>query len=719
MTNTVNNKDLERKVRVGIDVGGTNTKAVAIDNATYQIIGVGIVLTTHDDELGVSAGVINSFKKCLDENGIDAKEVVFIAHSTTQATNALLEGDVAKVGIIGTGKGLFTGWLSRIQGSIKDIVLDKSGKRKIATAYRYIDKKDFNEDSITKTIKSLVSEDCTVIAASKTFGVDNMKEEGQIRDIANNLGYHATCASEISKLYGLTRRTRTAVINSSILPKMIDTANSTEDAVKTAGIDAPLMIMRGDGGVMDIEEMRKRPVLTMLSGPAASTVGALMYLKVSNGIFFEVGGTSTDIGVIKNGRPMIDYAVVGGQRTMVNSMDVHTGGVAGGSMIRASGSRIVHVGPRSCHIANLSYVAFTEPEKIVNPKVVQITPMEGDPSDYIAIETEDGSRYALTTTCAANALGYVEEGDYSYGYPESCNKAFDALGQFLGMSGKDAASGVLDNAADTCIEIIETLADKHKIERSQVSLVGGGGGAKVLLPRTAEKLGLQYQVADQAEIISSIGVALAMVRDTIERVIPNPTQEDIMKMRQEATDSVIQSGATPDSVEIQIEVDTQSQKVRAIATGSTEIATQDLTSIVDEDEARRLCAESMEGVDEKDIELIVSNEFYWVFGHKVDEKQEVRVINSKGFIQRQREDAIAVNTTTAGVRSTVTRLWNEQLTYKSDIILNPDIYLCIGAKVVDFEGLQNLDQLNMLMESELMMRAGNESVIAIAAKNDI
>ena len=87
------------------------------------------------------------------------------------------------------------------------------------------------------------------------------------------------------------------------------------------------------------------------------------------------------------------------------------------------------------------------------------------------------------------------------------------------MSGKEAALGVLDNAASTCIEIIEELADKYKIERSQISLVGGGGGAKVLLPRTAEILGLQYQIADQAEIISSIGVALAMVRDTIERVI--------------------------------------------------------------------------------------------------------------------------------------------------------------------------------------------------------
>ncbi|NLJ89882.1 MAG: hydantoinase/oxoprolinase family protein [Clostridiales bacterium] len=718
MANLDNNNEIKRKVRVGIDVGGTNTKAVAIDNSTYQIIGVGIVPTSHTHELGVSAGVIESFKKCLDENGIDPKEVVFIAHSTTQATNALLEGDVAKVGIIGTASGLLPGALSKIQGNIKDIVLDKSGKRRIRTAYRYIDKKNFNNESVTEAVNSLRNEGCSVIAASKTFGVDNISEELQIQEIARSLGIEATCASEISKLYGLTRRTRTAVINSSILPKMIDTANSTEDAVRKAGITAPLMIMRGDGGVMDIGEMRKRPVLTMLSGPAASTVGALMYLKVSNGIFFEVGGTSTDIGVIKNGRPMIDYAVVGGQRTMVNSMDVHTGGVAGGSMIRAGGGNIIHVGPRSCHIANLSYVAFTEPEKISNPRVVQITPIEGDPSDYIAIETDDGSRYALTTTCAANALGYVKEGDYSYGYPESCKKAFDALGKFLGMTGEEAALKVLDNAAATCIEIIEELADKHKIERSQISLVGGGGGAKVLLPRTAEILGLQYQIADQAEIISSIGVALAMVRDTIERVIPNPTQEDILKLRQEATDSVIQSGATPDSVEIQIEIDTQSQKVRAIATGSTEIATQDLSTLIDEAQAKRLCAESM-GADEKDVYLVVKNDYYWVFGRKVEDKQEIRIINTKGFIQRQRENALAITTTIAGVRSTATRLWNECLTYKSDIILNPDIYLAIGAKIVDFEGLQTLDQLTMLMDSELMIRASNEEAIVIAAKNDM
>lgn len=710
MTDT-NNK----KVRVGIDVGGTNTKAVALDNETYEIVGVGIVPTSHSDELGVSAGVIHSFEKCLGDNDIDPEDVVFIAHSTTQATNALLEGDVAKVGIVGIGKGGLGSPLERTQANIPDIKLDQEGHRRIETDFRYIKQNDFTPENLVDTIQSLEDNGAGVIAATKTFGVDGMREELITQHVAGLMGIEATCASDISKLYGLTRRTRTAVINSSILPKMIDTANSTEDAVNEAGIHAPLMIMRGDGGVMDIHEMRKRPVLTMLSGPAASTIGALMHLKISNGIFFEVGGTSTDIGVIRNGRPMIDYAVVGGQRTMVNSMDVHTAGVAGGSMIRAGGSGIKEVGPRSCHIADLEYVAFTEPEKMTNARIKTIEPLPGDPKDYIAIETDSGV-YALTTTCAANALEYVVEGDYSSGYKESTIMGFEALGDYLGMSWEQAATKVLEKAAEKTIDIIHTLMEKYKIEESQISLVGAGGGAKVLLPHTAKMMDLSYQIADDAEVISSIGVALAMVRDTVERVIPDPTQEDIMDIRQEATDSVIKSGATPESVEIQIEIDTQSQKVIAIATGATEAAAQDLSSIIDETEARTIAANSM-GVESDEADLIEENEYFWIFKNGTGKSEEIRVVDTKGFVQRQRRDGTAQATTVAGTRSVVASIWNDLLEYKSDVILTPDIYLAIGPKIVDFEGLMDLEQLNMLMESELMMRNSSDPVIVIGARN--
>ena len=222
-----------------------------------------------------------------------------------------------------------------------------------------------------------------------------------VAKIAKDMGLEATAASEITKLYGLTRRTRTAAINASILPKMLNTANSTEQSVKSAGVEVPLMIMRGDGGVMEISEMKKRPVLTMLSGPAASVMGSLMYLRASNGVYFEVGGTTTNIGVIKDGRPAIDYSNVGGHRTYISSLDVRVLGVAGGSMVRADKSGVKDVGPRSAHIAGMDYAVFTPEEEIVDPKVVFFSPKEGDPADYVAIELKSGKRITITNTCAA------------------------------------------------------------------------------------------------------------------------------------------------------------------------------------------------------------------------------------------------------------------------------------------------------------------------------
>ena len=100
-----------RLVRMGIDVGGTHTKAVAIDNATHEIIGKSSVKTTHDDRYGVATGVVKAFQNCLRENDIAPEDVIFVAHSTTQATNALIEGDVACVGVLGMGPGGMEGFL--------------------------------------------------------------------------------------------------------------------------------------------------------------------------------------------------------------------------------------------------------------------------------------------------------------------------------------------------------------------------------------------------------------------------------------------------------------------------------------------------------------------------------------------------------------------------------------------------------------------------------
>ena len=402
-----------------------------------------------------------------------------MAHSTTQATNALIEGDVAHVGVVGVGPKGIGGWIAKIQTNMKDINLGSG--RFIRLHNRFICDEKLSDELVTDTIRSLVDEGAEVVVASESYGVDDMENETGICKIAKDMGLEATAASEITKLYGLTRRTRTAAINASILPKMLNTANSTESSVRSAGVEVPLMIMRGDGGVMEISEMKKRPVLTMLSGPAASVMGSLMYLRASNGVYFEVGGTTTNIGVIKDGRPAIDYSVVGGHRTYISSLDVRVLGVAGGSMVRADKSGVKDVGPRSAHIAGMDYAVFTPEEEIVDPKVVFFSPKEGDPDDYVAIELKNGKRITITNTCAANVLGLIKPEYFAYGNANAARKAMQPLADYMGKTVEEVATQILTRAYEKIEPIIMDLAEKYRLEKDQISLVGVGGGAAALI----------------------------------------------------------------------------------------------------------------------------------------------------------------------------------------------------------------------------------------------
>ena len=422
--------------------------------------------------------------------------MVFIAHSTTQATNALLEGDVAKVGVLAMAKGGLEGFLAKRQSNIGDI--DLGTGRKIETCHTFMKNKDISRESVCAQVDALQAQGAQVIVASQAFGVDGIQDELLVKEEAEKKGLMVSVASEISKLYGLTRRTRTAAINGSILPKMMNTANCTEMAVRKAGIDVPLMIMRGDGGVMDISEMKKRPVLTMLSGPAASVMGALMYLRASNGIYFEVGGTSTNIGVIKNGRPAVEYSTVGGHETYVNSLDGIVLGVAGGSMVRAADHKLVDVGPRSAHIGGLKYAVYTPAEEIEEPELEFFSPKPGDPGDYVRIKLKSGKRITITNSCAANILGFVKEGEYSYGNVQSARMAMKPLADYLGVTVEECARQILHKAYEKIEPVISDFAEKYRIERDQISLVGCGGGAGALLPYCAQQMKMNCSIPQHA-----------------------------------------------------------------------------------------------------------------------------------------------------------------------------------------------------------------------------
>lgn len=701
--------------RMGIDVGGTHTKAVVIDNESHEIIGKSSVKTTHSDPRGVAAGVVESFQNCLRENHVNPRDVIFVAHSTTQATNALIEGDVAVVGVLGMAKGGLEGFLAKGQLRLKDIDLGSDKKIKIVNTFLTL--KQVNRKNVEEAVDHLVEQGAQVIVSSMAFGVDNGEPEQLVCQVCTKKGIPTTMASDITKLYGLTRRTRTAAINASILPKMLDTAVSTEASVRETGVTVPLMIMRGDGGVMEITEMKKRPVLTMLSGPAASVMGSLMYLRASNGVYFEVGGTTINIGVIKNGRPAIDYATVGGHSTYISSLDVRVLGCAGGSMIRADKSGVLDVGPRSAHIAGLDYSVYTETERIINPSVEFFSPRPGDPADYVAIRMENGDRVTLTNSCAANVLGLVKPDHFSYGNREAAVKAMGALADYCSVTVEEIATQIMERAYAKIEPVILALAEKYKLEKDQLSLVGVGGGAASLIVYFAEKMGVKYSISENAEVISSIGVALAMVRDVVERIVPSPGPDDIRAMKAEAVNQAVESGAAPESVEVHIEIDPQTSKITAIATGSTEVKTTDLLKECSEEEALGIAAEDMRLL-QNEIRLLERSQYFYVFGEKRgDGKAEpaaLRMIDRKGFIKVQRSQAMAVRTAAKEYEPVLGQLWEDMAVYQSEVIIRPDYYICMGARVMDFSASE-YEQLRLLVSIEVGSLDPEEDILIVAA----
>lgn len=709
-----------RQVRIGIDVGGTFTDAVVIDAATYEVLAKRKIPTTHDE--GVARGVVKIISALMEENQIAPEDVAFIAHGTTQATNALLEGDVASVGIVGMATGMDARG-ARGETSIGDIEL-APGKF-LKSSHTFLDSKSLTEKTIQEAIQGLRDQGAQVIVASEAFSVDDPENELKVTAQAEAAGLYATGGHEISQLYGLKMRTRTAVVNASLIPKMMETANMTETAVRDTRIRSDLMIMRCDGGVMSIDEVRKRPILTMLSGLAAGVAGALMYEKVSDGIFFEAGGTSVDISVIKNGKVMIKYAQVGGHKTYLQSLDVRTLGVAGGSMIRVRDGRVADVGPRSAHIAGKSYECFAPDGSITAGTVRLIRPRTDDPCEYAVLEAQDGEEYAYTLAGAANLLGYVPQGDYAHGVERSNAAAWEVLGGYLGCSGQEAARQVVDLAMGKLSVVVEELIAEYGLDRGFTTLVGGGGSGAVIVNALAEKMGVKCKMAKNAPYISTIGVALAMVREQLERTVANPTDEDIKRIRADIIEKIVRSGAKEETVDISIEIDAQKNILRAIATGATELRQKNLGAAeLTREQLAQIAAESL-GIDAGRLRWVGGTGRWNLFEGEQQKKmlgfiklrqKAVAVVDREGVVRLRKEKANHIIFPKGRQAQTFNRFLEENTTYSDANATIPKVFVFYKEKMLDLTGMQTAEQLYSILDVETEMMGPEEDLLAIAYK---
>lgn len=691
----------QRRIRIGIDVGGTFTKAVAIDIKTGQIIGKSTMPTTHKAQKGVSEGIITALSTILAESKIEINEIELIAHSTTQAINALLESDTAKVGIIAMGVTPEKGNIIK-RTTLNDAKYNSD--QSLKTEHAFLDTAHLiSESEVNQTISSLKEKGVQVIVATEAFGVDDPSNEMFVMKNAITHNIPATASHEISGIYGLEIRTLTAAINASVLPKTFEVANFVEEAIKNAGVHAPVMIMKGDGGVTSMDTFRTKPILTILSGPAASVAGALLYLKISNGIFVEVGGTSTNICIIKNGKPEIRYVTIKDHPTCIRSMDVRILGVAGGSMIKLKDKHVWKVGPRSAHIAGMRYSCFADSDVLKKGKIIHVKPKQNDADPYVAIQCE-GETFAITNTCAANALGMIEKDDYSYANQNSAKIAMELLGREIGVTGPEAAMSVIQTASFEITKTVSKILKEFKMDKTKTQIIGGGGGASVLVPFVAKQLVIPYQKAEHAEVISSIGVASSMIQEEIEHTIANPTPEQISEMHKKIHQIMIDRGAVPESIVINSEYIAEKSLLRVSATGNVEMDSADnAKNVFTLDEAKNRASDTME-LSSDLVDLTFETDHYFVFTGHVSEKKLFSKKNRHHVLVLDRFGRQKISIPNAkifqGGKISILEELDDFLESRNNDIA-PQVYLMNNLKLIDFSSLTSISHILNAVQGEL------------------
>ena len=195
------------------------------------------------------------------------------------------------------------------------------------------------------------------------------------------------------------------------------------------------------------------------------------------------------------------------------------------------------------------------------------------------------------------------------------------------------------------------------------------------------------------------------------------TQDDIRDLKKEATDAAISSGASPDTIEVHIEIDSQKGKVTAIATGSTEVKTTDLLKECDDSEAEQLAKEDF-GPKVSNICLKEKTDKFYVFQGDRDDKHPIRIVDRKGFIKVQCSDGVVSKCKVADYDKEVERMWEEEAIFKTDSIIRPDYFICFGPRVSDYSSV-DLAQVKLLMDLDLGDRDPEEEIIVAGSLNDV
>ena len=314
---------------LGLDTGGTFTDAVLLDAAGAVRAAVKAPTTRHDLAEGIGAALV----EVLRLSGCAPAAITLVGLSTTLATNAIVEGQGGAAGLVligfepaqleraGLGRALGADPVAFVGGG-HDAHGDARAPLDVAALEAFLDRTAAQVDAY---------------AVASMFSVRNPDHERAAMEIiAARCGRPVSASHHLASALDGPRRALTALLNARLVPIVSDLIDRCTAGLAAAGIRAPLMVVRGNGALMAAAEARRRPVETVLSGPAASAVGATFLTGLADAMVADIGGTTTDVGIVAGGLPAIDPlgASVGGHRTMVEAIRMATIGLGGDSEVR-------------------------------------------------------------------------------------------------------------------------------------------------------------------------------------------------------------------------------------------------------------------------------------------------------------------------------------------------------------------------------------------------
>ncbi len=486
--------------KLGIDVGGTNTDAVLIDENLAIV--AELKQPTTDD---IYEGILGAVKNILGQSGVNPSEIKQAMLGTTQCTNAIVERKkLEKIAILRIGSPATEGITPMVDWQ-EDLSVIAVKSAIIKGGYEYDGKEimPLDEDAARKFFEDVKGK-VKSVAISCCFSTVRNEHELRAAEICKEIMGEDTYISISSKIgsMGLIERENATILNAALCKVAESFTDGFARSLTDMGITgADVYISQNDGTLMTMEQARKYPILTIACGPTNSIRGASYLSKLKDAIVIDVGGTTTDLGVIANGFPRESSVAVtiGGVRTNFRMPDVISVGLGGGSIVREKDGKVT-VGPDS--------VGFKITEKALC--------FGGD---------------TITATDIAVRLGMVEIGD------------------------KNLVMGISEETANSAMEVIRELVedsiDAMKISNDDIDVVLVGGGS-IVLPAmlSGAKTVIKPNYFGTA---NAIGSAISKLSGTFEQLMDydeKPREESIEYAKKQAIKLAVDAGAIEGTVEI-------------------------------------------------------------------------------------------------------------------------------------------------------------------------